>query len=479
ASGMPTFDATNNTYTFKVLPGLKWSDGTPITASTFAYSINRSLNPCTGSTLGAYLYPIKDAQAFNSETCAADGTTIVGKIQTLIGDSINATDAQTLVITLNGPTPYFLDGFTYPTTDAVPEQLIDRYGLKNWTSHLTDGGGFSGNLYKLTFWSHTGELDLTANSSFWGTQPKLKQIDLHAYPSTDALYTTYLDGGLDLGVPPSDQFKRAMARPDFHQVPFLAISYYQPDWTIAPFNDVRVRQAFDLALNKSLLANQITQGRDFATNQIIPKGMTGYNPSITGPDGTTNLTGNQAKATALMQAYANDKCGGKFSACPPVTLTTENDPGNETYAQAAVQEWQVAFPAYPIKTQFEDFNTLINQIYSATPPQFFGIAWAADYNDEQDFLSLQFLPSSPNNNGHVDVPQANTLMMEADVDLNPTTRAQLYNQAEQLLVDQVAWLPIFQQQTNYNLPSYVHNLAYNTLQEIPLTNWQTIYLTTR
>ena len=189
ASAMPTFNTTDNTYTFTVRSGLKWSDGTPIDANTFAYSINRSLSPCTGSAVGYYLYPLKDAATFNTEKCGSDGSTITGAIKTLIGDSITVPDSQTIVFHLSAPAPYFLDGLSYPTGDAQPQQLISQYG-STWTSHLTDGGGFGGNIYKVKVWDHKGNLDLIANPSFWGTQPKLKEVDFKIYQTTDAEYSS-------------------------------------------------------------------------------------------------------------------------------------------------------------------------------------------------------------------------------------------------------------------------------------------------
>ncbi len=477
ATGMPTFDTSTNTYTFHVRSGLKWSDGTPIDANTFAYSINRSMSPCTASAVTYYLFPIKDAQAFSTETCSADGVSVKGKIPTLIGDSLVVTDPQTLQIKLNAPAPYFLQAMTYPTAFAQPEQLISQFGVKNWTQHLTDNGGFGGNLYKVKVWDHKGTIDLVPNASFWGTQPKLQQVDFKVYQTIDSEYATYLAGGLDLGIAPPAQYKASKTRSDFHEVPYLSIGYYQPNWAKAPFDDVRVRQAFDLALNKQVLSTQVNQGSTLATNHIVPEGMYGYDPNLTAPDGTMTLTGDTAKATALMQQYAADKCGGQLSTCPPVTLFDASEPSVETYDQAALQMWQQAFPGYPIKDQFEDFNTLLTQIYSVNAPQIFGIAWSADYPDPQDWLSLQFAPTSINNTGAVNVPAANTLMAQADVDLDATTRAQLYNQAEQLEVTQGAWIPTYQFKTFYNLPSYMHNFAYNSLAEIPLATWQLMYLT--
>jgi peptide/nickel transport system substrate-binding protein/oligopeptide transport system substrate-binding protein len=477
AQGMPAYDATANTYTFKVRTGLRWSDGTPIDANTYAYSINRALSPCTASPVTYYLFPIKDAPAFATESCNTDGT-IKGKIQTLIGDSITVPDSQTLVIQLSAPAPYFLAAMTYPTTYAQPKQLIDQYGAKDWTNHLADNGGFGGNLYKVKLWDHKGHLNLIANPSFWGTQPRLHEIDLEIYQSEPTEFDTYLDGRLDLGIPSASQYTQAKARSDFHQVPFLDIEYIQDTWTDKPFDDVRVRQAFELALDKEVLVDHVLSGKYSPTNHIVPQGMYGYDANLVGPDGTTSLTGSVTKATALMQSYANDKCQGQFSKCTPVTFSVSNDPAEVTLSQAMLAMWQTAFPGYPIKTSAVDFNTLLSDIYGPNPPQSYLIGWAADYPDPQDWLSLQFGPTSLNNTGKVSVPQANTLMTRADQDLNPTSRAQGYNQAEQLMVTDVAWAPIYQGTTPYNLPTYVHNLVYNSLQEIALSTWQQIYLTT-
>jgi peptide/nickel transport system substrate-binding protein/oligopeptide transport system substrate-binding protein len=474
---MPAFNSTDNTYTFTVRSGLRWSDGTPINANTFAYSINRSLNPCTASLVTYYMYPIKDAEAFSTEACSSSGTAS-GKIKTLIGDSLNVPNPQTLVITLNAPAPYFLQAMCYPTAFAQPEQLINKYGTKNWTAHLTGGGGFGGNLYKVSVWDHKGNLDLVRNPSFWATPPRLTRINFKVYQTVSAEYNDYLAGSLDLGIAPVAQYKASKKRPGFHEQPSLAISYYQPNWAIAPFNNVDVRQAFDLALSKNALANQVNEGSVTPTNHIVPQGMYGFNPSLTGPDGTNTLAGNPVKATQLMQAYAATNCGGQLSKCPPVTLYDANDPQIVTADQAAVQMWESAFPGYPIRTSFIDFNTLLSLIVSANAPQIWGIGWSADYPDPQDWLSLQFGPASINNTGSVTVPRANALMAQADVNLNASSRALEYNQAEQLLVSAGAWIPLDQQKTFYNQPNYVHNLQFSGLGTIPMTSWESIFLTT-
>ena len=169
---LPDVSSDGKSYTFHIRTGIQWSDGTPITAQTFAYSINRALSPCTASPANYYLFGIKDAQAFYSNgQCSSDGVTVHGTIKTLIGDSLVVTDPQTLTIVLAQPAAYFLETLCFPVSYAVPSQLIDKYG-KTWTQHLADGQGFGGNMYKVTSWPHDGTLKLTVNEKFWAGTPQ-------------------------------------------------------------------------------------------------------------------------------------------------------------------------------------------------------------------------------------------------------------------------------------------------------------------
>src|SRR5262249_37440191 len=145
-----------------------------------------------------------------------------------------------LVITLAAPAPYFLQALCYPTSYAQPEQLISKYGAKDWTNHLADGGGFGGNLYKVSLWDHKGNLDLVRNTDFWGTQPKLSHVDFKIYQTVNAGYNDYQQGSLEVGFAPPAQYKSSKQRSDFHEQPFLSIGYYQPNWSKAPFDNVDV-----------------------------------------------------------------------------------------------------------------------------------------------------------------------------------------------------------------------------------------------
>jgi peptide/nickel transport system substrate-binding protein/oligopeptide transport system substrate-binding protein len=251
------------------------------------------------------------------------------------------------------------------------------------------------------------------------------------------------------------------------------------NWKMAPFDDVRVRQAFALALDKTALADKVLHGAVAASNHIVPDGMPGYNPDLQGPDGTTGLTGNVAKATALATAYATDKkCGTAtdFSKCPAITLTIASgsvDSANE--AAAAQGMWSTAFPGWKVNITTVDFNTLLTDT-TAHSLQFWQLGWIEDYPDPQDWLSTNLTCASAYNAGYACDTQADTLMNAADA--NPDLKARLvqYQQAEQILVTKVAWLSLDQATTWWEIRPWVVNFNIAAGGLTPLDTWQQIYI---
>jgi oligopeptide transport system substrate-binding protein len=463
-------------YTFTLHPNLAWSDGTPIRAEDFAYSINRTLDPCTASPNATFLLAIKNAGAFNSQPCT-DGKAD-GAITTLIGQSLRITDPLTLTIQLAGPTPSFLAQLTTYASWAVPRTLVEKYGA-DWANHLADGGGLGGDLFKVTSLDFDHKIVLERNPRFWGKKPVLRQIEFTIYSGSDAdaghnaKYTAYLAGQREVVALDNAAIPSAKLRPDYHTAKTLFLEYFHINWATPPFDDLRMRQAFALALNKERLAQDETFcGACVATNHLVPSGTPGYDATISGPDGSPSLQGNVTKAKALAQSYANDKCAGELSKCPPVILWDVDT--FETTMQEAKSMWADALPGYPIalhplsgRDYFGKFGAPSWQIYWAP--------WGADYPDPQDFLSLFFLPHAAFNPGRVDLPAATTLMRQGDVELNASKRMNEYHQAEQLLVTNVASIPLVEAQNAYLLRANVVNYQ-PALVGVASETWQRIYL---
>jgi peptide/nickel transport system substrate-binding protein/oligopeptide transport system substrate-binding protein len=436
-------------YTFHLRPNLRWSDGTPIDAVTFAYSINRALSPCLHSLVAYYLFPLKDAVRFNRQDCAAGGSLRAAPgrdaavLASLVGDSVDIIDARTLALTLSQPVAYFLAALAYPNAAAVPRHLIDREGA-DWTNHLTDGGGLGGNFYVVRAWQPGAQLMLARDDGFWAQKPRLRQVEFDAYPDAGAQYRDYLAGHTQIGFAPADRYASARGRPGFAETGLLQIDYYAMNWFWPPFDDVRMRQALALALDKTALAQGPLRGAAYPTSHLVPQGMPGYDSGLSGPASASALGGDLARARALAQSYAKEKCNGSLAKCPGVTLTIPaDDPSVAAQARAALGMWQAALPGYPITIATLDPGDLLDGLTTRTL-QFWYVTWIADYPDAQDWLTNQFLPSSHYNSGGVNLPAATTLMLEGDIMSDPARRTQLYNAAEQLLVTNVAWLALDQ-----------------------------------
>ncbi len=478
AASRYSVSADGRTYTFALHPGLQWSDGTPIQANDFAFALNRSLDPCTANDTAYLLLPIQDAQRYNIQPCTNGKPD--GAIQTLIGDSLLVPDPQTLAIKLEQPATYVLDALTNPVAYAVPRSLLQAYGAR-WTDHLTDGAGWGGDLFKLTTVDHAlagqTHLALTRNEQFWGTKPKLREIDFTFYSDDAEAYKDYVAGTLDVSqVSPDDLASAKLRGTELRSIGTLSTVNFNLNWATPPFDDVRMRQAFALALDKNKLVTDFRGDLAIPTNHIVPEGMPGYNPNLTGPK-NSGLQGNAQVAQALAQAYANEKCGGSLSACPPVTLgVPAGIPNGDTLATEAQQMWQQALPRYPITVQKVANGSTEFKMVNAKQLQAYFFGWAADYPDPRDFLSLLYMPGSEYNLGQVSQPDATSLMQKADGEADQTARLSDYKQAEQLLVDNAAVIPLFQIKYFYAVRPFVIGFGI-TAELAPSSDiWQRVYI---
>ncbi|HEX9069935.1 MAG TPA: ABC transporter substrate-binding protein, partial [Ktedonobacterales bacterium] len=326
----------------------------------------------------------------------------------LVGKSILALDPQTLVLRLSHPAAYFPVVLTSPTAWAQPRQLIERYGANfepivhpntfHWTDHLADGGGFGGNLFTVKRWDDAGHFDLVRNEAFWGAKPKLREIDVTLYKDADSMFVDYSRNrqGDYLSSPPPDRLLTASSMPGFHQDPYPAILYLILDWSMPPFNDVRVRQAFDLALDRTANAHVLSHDSIIPTIHMVPQGMPGYNPRLSDPAGRVGeaaLKPNIARAGALWQAYVRDRWGGDASKAPPVVYRyTAGSQASLAQATTYKRQWEAAMPGLQVTLYAFDYTSFqhVRPSYHMT-----SIGWSMDYPDPQDFLSLLVHTGSP------------------------------------------------------------------------------------
>lgn len=481
-------DSTGKTYTFHLLPNLTFSDGKPIKAQDFAYSIDRSLDPSINAADGdiglTYLGHILGAN-----------DRVSGTIPTLIGTGPNAgltvTDDQTLVVHLDQPVGFFLEALTYPTGYVLEKSLVDKYPNGGWVNHL-DQGGCSGP-FKVKSYGGGKELSYVPNSG-WEAATRhtltLTEIDRPFVDSQETEYKNYRAGQYDYTDVPDRDYAYARGQDDFREVGELTIDYFGFNFNKAPFDRLEIRQAFDLALNKQLLVDRIVNGGAIPTNHIVPQGMPGYNPKLTNPpaDGTQSLTGNQAAALQLLGKARNDCKGNAFTDpdyCPYITgsplqpiiiFTNKSNATRVELAKAAADAWSTVLNL-DVEVQTVTTHTLYSTIFApGNPYQAWSAGWVADYPDPQDWLTLQFASTAGYNASHVDSSDLDALLAKADVEQNPIQRMQLYNQAEQQVVNLVGWMPYMQEKAKWRLRPWVHGFGLNPQASIPDIAWSNVYV---
>jgi oligopeptide transport system substrate-binding protein len=471
----------NVTWTFKLKPNLMFSDGTPLTSADVVYSITRALAPATQSPLGLYyLNIIKGATEFNS-----------GKAKTLTG--ISAPDASTVVIVAGKPAAFFLQTMTYPTSYVVEQSVIKKWGMA-WTDHLADNGGQGGaGPWKVLEYTHGKQIVVVPNTNYYGKKPQLAKVVYPFIKASDTVYQVYQVNGIDMTGIPSAHIETDRHRTDFQQVPQLTNYYYTMNYLQKPFDVTSCRQAFALAVNKDLIVKSVWKNKYVATNHIVPKGEYGYNPNLTGPDGTTSTAGNPTKAKQDLQACMQAQGYGSIANIPPITLTYASSGSQDARNEVAAlqQMWQTTL-GISVKTDDIDFNKLVGDqnLGANNPLQFFaGPGWQADYPDPQDWITLFFdkvsagssnsMSFGQNKGPDAAAQQALQLQMEqADVNGDKTAREKAYWAIEQQLVNYVTILPTEQAAVNRLYKPCLQGLVINALDIIPPDSWANIYIST-
>lgn len=475
-------------YTFHIRTGQRFADGTPVTAANYAYSLNRTLNPCVASGVAFYLFAIKDAQTFVNERCQRGVISrAVGQkspaLTTLIGDSIAAPDPTTLTVTLAQPAAYFLAALTYPVGAALDPNVIGPDpSAEGWQNGLSGGphGRGTGGMFAVSRWDHAqGTIVLKPNPYWWGLsagkKPHLTEIDVTTFADESTELSAYASGRFDLALPGlGSVFTDGAPWPaqrDFHRAPTFIEYAIIMNSTTPPYNNLDAREALCLAVNRDALTEQIDGGQYLPTWHIVPQGMPGYNAALTGPDGVTSTSGNPTAARVHWDAYLRSLHGAK----PPEMRFYYFDfsRSQQQLASALAQQW-LAVLSIAVTPRAYEIDTWLGVPPPSLPP-LTRFAWQADYPEAQDILAL-LRADSPYNPGTARVPAADALLRQADATTDRAQRDVLYNQAEQLYVNAVAWCPLFQGTAGYLLRPRLRGWQMDGRGLTPLDSWLATYI---
>lgn len=437
------------TYTFTLKPGITFSDGTPVTAQTYVYTLTRALTPDVQSPISTlFLGNIVGAAELNA-----------GKAKTLSG--VQALNDTTLQITLTRPTEYFLQVLASSVAFALNPQIIGQYGQKDWTNHVV-GTGIGTGPFMLKDWVRGTKMILVPNPHYYGNKAKLSEVDMYFVNDLSTAFKSYeaRQFDFDWNIIPSD-LQVARSLPGYTSKSLLETDMLFFDNTKPPFNNLAVRQAFAYAINKPLLVTSIFHDSVVAAPTIIPPGMPGYQPNYPG------LPFDAAKAKSLfLSAYPD------VSKAPTITFTYPNSQVSSSLAQALQQMWQTAL-GIQVHLQSMDL-TAYNTATSVHQIAFGFTQWGADFPDPYDWLALNLLSNAPNNNGQWHNTQFDQTIAQAE-NTSGAQRIGLYNQAEQIAITDVGWLPIDHQTMSAIIPSYVHGVSLNNTG-LYFGDWSDVYL---
>jgi oligopeptide transport system substrate-binding protein len=401
-------------YTFRLRQGVTFHDGSPVTAADFKYSWERALTPATRSlTAPTYL---------NDIIGAAD--LLAGRAAQLSG--VRAVDDATLEVTIDAPKAYFIYKMAYPTSFVVDAANVRSGG--EWWRRPNGTGPF-----RLLEWQPDQLLVLGRNDNYYGDRAYLKEVRFQLYSGNPL--QLYQSGEIDVA-PVGGAYMGLVTDPDnpvsreLQVSPELSMFYLGFNAVAPPFDDADVRRAFSYAIDKDRVISLATSDVVEAAYGILPPEMPGYDPGLTG------LRFDPQKARELLAA-------SKYAAgLPPIVLTTSGYGGNITgLIGGVIEEWRRNLGVEVTVRQLEPEAFLY--ALKQEKDNIFDLGWIADYPDPQDFLDILFRTGSNSNYGEYSNPGLDALLGRAGVEQDRAARLGLYRQAEEMVVEDAAVIPLY------------------------------------
>jgi oligopeptide transport system substrate-binding protein len=412
-----SWDHDGLTWTFHLRANACWWDGTPLTAADFVASWQHALDPDTAAAYAGQLFPIAGAEDFHTRK-NPDPNSVAA----------TAVDAHTLRVVLRQPCPYFLDLVAFPTLCPVPVALIKQWGNR-WVrpEHLLGNGPF-----RLDAWEPRTRIRMVPNEHYWDrAQVRLTSITALPCEDMETAYKLYQDGRCDwlMGLPVArvDELKRS---PDYYVAPFLGTYFYRFNCTKPPFDDVRVRKAFSLAVDRRIITEHVLKAGQ------VP--ATWFCPDVAGYHHVDGLATDPAAARALL-AQAGYGPGGK--PFPPVEILFNTSDAHRQVAEAVVQQWRdqlgvaVSLRNGEWKSYLDDID---HQNYSIARS-----SWIGDYGDPNTFFDLWVKDGGNNHTGWTD-PGYDQVLRASQAEADPDQRRAELRQLEHVLVeDQFPIMPLY------------------------------------
>ncbi len=412
------------TYTFTLRPDVVFHSGRRVTADDVKWSLERAASP------------VPEGATQPSSTALAYLGDIVGVRESFFGladsvEGVEVIDERTVQFRLREPLPpeLFLSKLTYPTAFVVDRLQIET-NPRNWTRKPNGTGP-----YKLREWRLGERIVLEANERYHLGAPSVSQV-LYELAGGSAL-TRFENGELDvagIGLADIDRARDPSSDlgPLYQQFAQFTISYIAFNNNVPPFDDAHVRRALALAIDRQKVAEVTFNNMLLTATGILPPQL----PGFTTEDKTFTFDPERARQELAASKY------GSAENLPPITL---NEVGGGAEArvdtQAFLEQWRNVL-GITVEIRQTDFATFLADS-DAGRLQMFNAGWILDYPDPEDILDLKFHSRSSLNDVGYANPEVDALLDRGRVERDPAARIALYQQAERLIVEDVAWIPLY------------------------------------
>ena len=411
-------------WTFHLRPDLRWSDGTPLTAETFRDSFRRALAPDLASEYAYVLYAIRGAADFNS-----------GKNTDVKSIGVRAPDGQTLIIELEQPTPMLASILTLPVAFPAPLHMIESVGgltdrANPWTrqDQMVSNGPF-----RLTEWSSQSHIKTQRNPEFReAANVGLNGIVFYPYENAVSQEAAFRSGQLHLTseVPLTKVSSYREDSPEVLRVdPFVLTGFMRFNVTRPPFDDVRVRRALAMAIDREALTSKVMVGGEQPAERLTPPNTGGYTTEATLPHDP-----DQARELLAAAGYP----GGE--GFPVMEVMSRAREINQSILEAVQQMWRAELGinvGIAMKEQRVWLNDETNLAYDISNAR-----WIGDYVEPYTFLELFYSFSGNNNTGWANSRYDEVLKQAAAIS-DESNRYAAYQEAERILLEDAPIAPIY------------------------------------
>lgn len=411
-------------YTFNLRDDAKWSDDSPVTAGDFVFSLRRIMNPETGAKYANILFPIKNAEAINK------GDTPVEEL------GVEAVDDHTLKITLESPTPYFLELLTHQTSLPVHPPSVEKFG----NAFVQPGNMVTNGPYKLVSFTPNDKLVMEKSPTFHDADSvKIDRVEYLPIEERATCLRRFEAGEVhSCQEVPREQLASIKERlgDQLHVAPYLGTYYYAVNSAKKPFDDVRIRQALSMAIDREFLADEIFSGSMIPAYSLVPPGIANYveNPPEL-PYAEQSMLDREDEAAALLKeaGYGPDN-----PLSVELSYNTAEDHRNA--ATAIAEMWRPL--GINVSFNQRDLSAHYAMLRDDKSHEVARAGWIGDYSDPQNFLFLNQSDNPGFNYGAYDNKEYDDLMHQAADETDLDKRAELLAKAEELFLRDMPQIPL-------------------------------------